>query len=441
MAVEFVGGPEQAEFMARVRGLDPAQVLLVPVDVGKFEAMAMVTDLRGEVVTSPFKFALTASGAKTLRDRTAAAAAVRSAALCRVGIETAGHYHRPLVEHLVAGQIEVVELNPAAVKAARGQQLRARQKTDERDLAAIADLLIRGAGRVPQVRSAALLEQAAWVGHRRRKVDMGRRLRQQIHAQLDLVFPGLGGCFGDIFSTKSGRMVLTELCSPQRVVRLGPTRLARYAHTRGLAMSSSKCDQIVACARDALSAQNSQRDLAEQLLTADMAMFVTVEAEVLRCERELAALIASTPAGVLTSIPGVGVVRASAYGAALGDHTRFTNADAAYAFAGLSPASYESAGRVRPGLGITKSGSVTLRQAILELGKGMGMHHPDFADYRARLISRGKPRPIAAVAVAHRAHRVAFALMRDNIVFDPAHPIPTSAGRPVTTSEPTAETT
>ena len=107
----------------------------------------------------------------------------------------------------------------------------------------------------------------------------------------------------------------------------------------------------------------------------------------------------------------------------------------------MSPASYESAGRVRPGLGITKSGSVTLRQAILELGKGMGMHHPDFADYRARLISRGKPRPIAAVAVAHRAHRVAFALMRDNIVFDPAHPIPTSAGRPVTTSEPTAETT
>ncbi|HNI35092.1 MAG TPA: hypothetical protein PLV93_06800, partial [Microthrixaceae bacterium] len=75
MAVEFVGGPEQAEFMARVRGLDPSRVLLVPVDVGKSEAMAMVTDLRGEVVTSPFKFALTASGAKTLSDRTVSASA------------------------------------------------------------------------------------------------------------------------------------------------------------------------------------------------------------------------------------------------------------------------------------------------------------------------------------------------------------------------------
>lgn len=297
MAVEFVGGPEQAEFMARVRGLDPGQVLLVPVDVGKSEAMAMVTDLRGEVVTSPFKFALTASGAKTLSDRTASATATRSAALCRVGIETAGHYHRPLVEHLVAGHVEVVELNPAAVKAARGQQLRARQKTDERDLAAIADLLIRGAGRPPQQRTAALLEQSAWVGHRRRKVDMGRRLRQQIHAQLDLVFPGLGACFGDIFDTRSGRMILTEFCNPEHVVRLGPTRLANCARTRGIRMTAAKAEQIVACARDALTPQTRQRDLVEQLLAADLAMFLTVEAEILRCERELAALIAATPAG------------------------------------------------------------------------------------------------------------------------------------------------
>jgi len=441
MAVEFVGGPEQAEFMARVRGLDPGQVLLVPVDVGKSEAMAMVTDLRGEVVVSPFKFALTASGAKAFGERTASASASQSAALCRVGVETAGHYHRPLVEHLVADHVEVVELNPAAVKAARGQQLRARQKTDERDLAAIADLLIRGAGRPPQQRSSAVLEQAAWVAHRRRKVDMGRRLRQQIHAQLDLVFPGLGACFGDIFDTRSGRMILTEFCNPERVVRLGPTRLAGCARTRGVRLSVAKSEQIVACARDALTPRSSQRDLIEQHLAADLAMFSAVEAEILRCERELAVLITSTPAGVLTSIPGVGVVRASAYGAAIGDHRRFRNADAAYAFAGLSPASYESAGRARAGLGITKAGSVTLRQAILELGKGMGMHHPDFADYRARLIARGKPRPIAAVAVAHRAHRVAFALMRDGVEFDAAHPVPTSAGRPVTTSQPTPETT
>jgi transposase len=140
--------------------------------------MAMVTDLRGEIVTPPFKFALTVSGVAALRARTAAAVEERAAVFCRVGVETAGHYHRTLVTSLVGGSVEVIELNPAAVKHARAQQLRSRQKTDERDLAAMADLMARGAGRPPQSRAEVLAAQLAWVGHRRRKVDIYRRMRQ-----------------------------------------------------------------------------------------------------------------------------------------------------------------------------------------------------------------------------------------------------------------------
>ena len=377
MAVEFVGGPDQAGFMGRVRGLDPDRVLLVPVDVGKWEAMAMVTDLRGEIVTAPFRFGMTTSGVEALAARTASAVADRSAVLCRVGVESAGHYHRPLVTRLVEDKVEVVELNPAAVKLARAQQLRARQKTDERDLAAIADLLSRGAGRSPQARDTMLIEQAAWVGHRRRKTETYRRLRQQIHAQLDLVFPGLTACFSDFFEARSARMILAELCSPFRVVRLGPVRLARFASNRGIQMRAAKREQVVAAARDALRLPDAQFATAEAILAADVALLVSLETEIAKCDQRLAEILPATPAHVLVSVPGIGVIRASAYSAALGDHTRFRNADAAYAFAGLTPASYESAGRSRAGLGITKAGSVTLRAAILELGNGMGKHQPD----------------------------------------------------------------
>ncbi len=51
-----VGGQLQAEFMARVRGCDPARCLVVPVDVGKSAAMALVADHYGEVVVAPFEF-------------------------------------------------------------------------------------------------------------------------------------------------------------------------------------------------------------------------------------------------------------------------------------------------------------------------------------------------------------------------------------------------
>jgi transposase len=121
---------------------------------------------------------------------------------------------------------------------------------------------------------------------------------------------------------------------------------------------------------------------------------------------------------VLTSIPGVGVATASCYGAALGDPWRFANASAAYRYSGLSPASYESAGR-RPGrVRISREGAVELRRAMISLGTSMGLSHPDFIAYRRRLIAGGKKPMITAVALAHRAHRLAFAMIRNQVPYD-----------------------
>jgi hypothetical protein len=106
------------------------------------------------------------------------------------------------------------------------------------------------------------------------------------------------------------------------------------------------------------------------------------------------------------------VVTASYYGAALGDPQRFRNAGAAYRYSGLAPTSYESAGRRASGVHISKIGSIELRQAMLVMGTGLALHHPDFAAYKQRLRAAGKKPLVAAIAVAHRAHRLAFALIR-----------------------------
>jgi transposase len=85
------------------------------------------------------------------------------------------------------------------------------------------------------------------------------------------------------------------------------------------------------------------------------------------------------------------------------------------------PASYESAKKARPGQHISKEGSVELREAILDLGKGLSQFAPDFAEYKRRLVSEGKKRSIAAVAVGHRAHRLAFSMLRSGRPYDRAH--------------------
>lgn len=77
----------------------------------------------------------------------------------------------------------------------------------------------------------------------------------------------------------------------------------------------------------------------------EMRRFETLLADPAVGDDRLAALLPGTPAAVLTSIPGVGVLTASYYGAALGDPLRFTNANAAYRYSGLAPSSHDSAGR------------------------------------------------------------------------------------------------
>ncbi len=133
----------------------------------------------------------------------------------------------------------------------------------------------------------------------------------------------------------------------------------------------------------------------------------------------LSAVLADTPAGILTTLPGIAVVRASNYGAGIGDPARFANAAGAYRAAGLVPTSYESARRSRPGQHISREGSVELRQAIIELGRGLSQHEPEFVAYRRRLLDARKPASVAAVAVGHRAHRLAFALLRSQQPYDP----------------------
>lgn len=404
--------------MARVRDVDPRRCLVVPVDVGKWSAMALVADHHGEVLRAPFEFRLDEPGVRSLVLVIAEAARDVGAVVCRVGVESAGHYHRTLVARLRADGVEVVELNPAAVKESRAQQLLRRLKSDERDLGAMAELMIRGAGRLPQIRDDAMAAQAAWVGHRRRKVAAHVALSNQVQGHLDLVFPGLGACFDGILTTKAGMVIVRDLADPDRMRRLGPDGLRRFVARRGVILRRAKADQLIDAAKVALRLPVADRVPIAALLRADVALLEAISSEIRHAETELAGVLDATPAGVLVSLPGVGVVRASAYGAAIGDPGRFPNAGAAYRASGLVPAEYSSAGRRRGGQHISREGSVELRAAIIELGRGLAGHEPDFAAYRRRLRSSGKRPAVAAVAVGHRAHRLAFAMLRSQEPYD-----------------------
>lgn len=143
----FVRGADQAEYVSRMRGVPADRVLLVPVDVGKRSAMAMVANQLGEVVVDPFEFSMDRPGAVDLLDRVGGVEESADAVVVRFGVESAGHYHRTLVEMLRVEGIEVVELHPTAVNRARGEMGQLSLKSDLRDLAAMVEVMARGGGR------------------------------------------------------------------------------------------------------------------------------------------------------------------------------------------------------------------------------------------------------------------------------------------------------
>lgn len=304
--MQFIGGASQREYVDKTRGLDPSRCLAAGIDVGKYEALCLIADHRGEVLGEALTFPLTEPGVRALERQLSSASTVRSAVSIRIGVETAGHYHRTVVARLVAGGHDVVELNPAHVKATRAQQGSRRLKTDLRDAAAIVDLVISGSGRPPQQRADALVEQLVWAGVRRRRVHARTALTNQLLGTLDLVFPGLDGCFDDLLATKVGPILLHELADPDRLHRLGVEGLRAFTARRGVRLQRAKAAQLHQAAADALRLPTTERACRATALAADLAVLDVLNRQIELAEHHLATVLSDTPAGVLTSLPGVG---------------------------------------------------------------------------------------------------------------------------------------
>ena len=294
---------------------------------------------------------------------------VPPAAVVRVGIEAAGHYHQPLMmSSSWPSGWELRELNPAHVTEQRRVQGRRRVKTDAIDLEAITELMLAGAGHVVTDRDLVLGEIAARVAHRTRRIEVRTATKNQLLGQLDRAFPGLTLALPDVLGTKVGRLVATEFADPARLVALGEARFIRFAAHRGLQVRRPLAERVVAAAREALPTRDAAA--AREILADDLQLLAVLDRQVAEAEACLDGLLPQTPFAVLTTVPGWATVRASAYGAALGDPARWPGPRQVYRAAGLSPMQYESAGKRRDGT-ISREGSVVLQQALIDLGIGL----------------------------------------------------------------------
>ena len=174
------------------------------------------------------------------------------------------------------------------------------------------------------------------------------------------------------------------------------------------------------------------------------------QAQLLALTKKIKAFVAKAPQretearAILKTAPGVGFVTAEVILSELGDISRFRNAKAVSAYAGLVPVVRQSGGKKSKDLKITKEGSGLLRWALVESAWRLVGTSPKWSAFFARLKKRsGSKRAI--VAVARKLLCVLYAMLRTSTPYKiatatkaPRHSqaVRTSPGDHTTETEP-----
>ena len=120
---------------------------------------------------------------------------------------------------------------------------------------------------------------------------------------------------------------------------------------------------------------------------------------------------------ILCSIPGVSRNTAEVMIAEMGvDMTRFPTPGQLCAWAGVAPASHESAGRRKPAG--TRQGSTWLQRALIEAARAAGRTKGTYSSAQYSRIARRRGSNKATVAVAHSILNVAWHLLTNGALYD-----------------------
>jgi transposase len=155
-------------------------------------------------------------------------------------------------------------------------------------------------------------------------------------------------------------------------------------------------------------------DLAAKVIGVLAEQAIEGQDRIRQLERDLLAWYRSNDlARRIATVPGVGLLGASALAATVTDPTQLRSGRQFAAWLGLTPLNNSSGGKERLGR-ISKMGDQYLRRLLVTGMTSLvrrNKHHPDAADLRVNALLARKPLRLVTVALANRAARAIWAIM------------------------------
>ena len=261
-------------------------------------------------------------------------------------------------------------------------------------------------------------ELRAVVRHRHGLVADRKVLQQRLHDQLNVLAPGLSA------PTGHGRSLAVEQPSGQAVLACAAAFAGRAPTARSLQARApgrfavTDAQYWVDRWRHCLPPPHDARARAERL-GRDLNRFRALQDDIAALETDLEQLLARTDGQILTTLPGVAVVRAASFAAHSLPISRFPDAEHLYSATGLAPALYQSA-TVHRRRRISRQGLAEHRNALMGIAWGLSKFSPSFAERDREYRARGMASIQARVALARHACRLAHRLLQTQQPFDEA---------------------
>ena len=393
--------------MQRRSAIKP-DTLVVGIDVAKFNHVAR-TLVPGGAISRPLEFPNSREGFLALSAEIEARKPTPGSAVL-VGLESTGIYWINLARWLAEQGYQVVQVSGLYVHHAKELADNSRGTSDGKDALLIADLVLQGKY-LSFVRPAGVLaDLRQLVGLRQRLVRERAARYNLLHQSVDLLFPEFPTVFKGV-TGPGARRVLRRFPTPAAALTHPPDEMRRQLSEDGRVQASvAKLAQMQVVARQSIGTREGTTGL-QYALNDTLLELDSLDTRVKQVEAEINRLLAQvdeTP--IITSL--VGRMTAAVILSETGGLRQYSCAAAVLKLAGFNL--YQiSSGQYCGDRHISQMGRPLLRQtvylAVLQhTHPGMPLY-----PYYAGLLRRGKPKPVALVALCCRLVRLLYALVRD----------------------------
>lgn len=383
----------------------PPDQLFVGVDIGKIHHWVCAVDQHGTVLLS----------VKVANDETeiqqVIAAIAEMSVLSEWAVDIIGAPSALLLA-LLAQSDQTVRYASGRVVAAMSAAYSGEGKTDAKDAYVIAETArLRNDLNVIDNRTDLVRSLAVLTGHRSDLVADRVRMINRLRDLMTSVFPALEREF-DYASHKGALVLLTGYATPQRIRRIGETRLTAWLRKRNVYNPATVAARAVTAARGqhvVLAGQQTTAGIITELAES----ILRLDARIKTLDTEIGGVFDQHhDAAIIQSMPGFGAILGASLLVGTRDLRAFPTAGHLAAAAGLVPVPNDSGRRVG-NLHRPTQYSRSLRHVFYLSAQTSMMRPGPNRDFYLKKRGEGRTHTQAVIALARRRVDVLWALLRD----------------------------